>query len=351
MGIFLQILGALTLLILLLFVGGFFWIRYKLRTALGDISEIMAANMAVPVPPMQISLHGDFAMQWHDDAAVKKLAASLHELGFHSVGEFEIEELPVKLQAWILPDDAMYAVIYEHALAGVYADITTEYAPHGALTVSSAPHGHELEHRPNYDKIYLRDASIEELCALMRRERRDGEYRAISASDFADRFAQFYADEMEWRCTQGGVSEAEIRRIAEESNIKVDDATITQQVEWNQRIAAQNLSESVQNYWLQNSTLSAAQWENSRERLLIIHQHLPVFMIEEIVLDLAQIYDDENGEALNLSVPIGCDARERFRLLNERLPSARRAEKLDDTVAPIAADIYLRPIDDNRLLS
>ena len=102
----------------------------------------------------------------------------------------------------------------------------------------------------------------------------------------------------------------------------------------------------MQKNWLQNSTLSAAQWENSRERLLIIHEHLPVFMIEEIVLDLAQIYDADDGEALNLSVPLGCDARERFRLLNERLPSARRAEKIDDTTAPIAANIYLRPVDD-----
>ena len=220
MGIFLQILGALTLLILLLIVGGFFWIRYKLRTAIGDIAEGIAANAATSFPPMQISLRRQIESDWDEVDAVETLAASLRELGFHSAGSFEVEELPVKLQAWILPDDAMYAVIYEHALAGVYADIITEYAPHGALTVSSAPRGHELEHRPAYDKIYLRGASSEELCALMRRERRDGEYRAVSAGDFAARFEQFYADEMEWRCTQGGVSAAEIRRIAEEGNIK-----------------------------------------------------------------------------------------------------------------------------------
>ena len=113
-------------------------------------------------------------------------------LGFHDAGQYTIEEIPgVNLWAFVNPSEAAYGVVYEHPMAGVAVDFVTQYEDGTGITYTTAPQGDELDRRPGHDKVYLKEASTEELYRKFLKGRPQGARKPVSAQGFAVRPAAF----------------------------------------------------------------------------------------------------------------------------------------------------------------
>src|SRR5262249_67199 len=100
-----------------------------------------------------------------------------------------------------------------------------------------------------------------------------------------------------------------------------------------------DLEESLRENFLKGNTVSAAEWEKIRNRLLIIHDRLPPDWISEELLEL-----DGEGEYVDPGVfDSGPSRRGAFADYNNALPGHRRFRKLGEVPAPISADVYCAP--------
>ena len=107
---------------------------------------------------------------------------------------------------------------------------------------------------------------------------------AITAGLFPTVFATAYAAEMDWRIGRGGVTVEEIRRVAAASGQKEpgdDDVELVQGM-W--RTAIDDfVSEEAERAFLETGTVSAADWEGMRDRVLVVHEHS---IVDELVGDV-----------------------------------------------------------------
>jgi hypothetical protein len=104
------------------------------------------------------------------------------------------------------------------------------------------------------------------------------------------------------------------------------------------------LTEAIRDHFLEESPLSAAEWEKLRDRMVIIHDRmLPALVASEFLSwsfgeDEAPFDDDEEQEPP--SYPAGLTPRRGFEHLNSTLPAARRFQKIAELSEPVPADIY-----------
>jgi hypothetical protein len=345
-GMFACVLLAVALLAMLIFV-------LKLRSALrGAATELNNLNLQMAVPA-RVHLQRREKLHWLDEDAANRHLQPLWRLGFQDVGCFEIVEMPgVKLRALARPEETLWAIVYEHPIAGVWMDFVTRYADGertiGSLTTSNAKQGDELEHRPGYDKIYAPELDADGLYERHRAARRtDVAWQPVVPENYPTEFEKAYADEMDWRYSKGGVSENELRAIAAKSGIEMSDDELQSLREANEMQAAHALTEVVRERFLEQTAMPAAEWERLRDRLVIIHERMTPTLVNDefrtwiFEQDDASNFDEEAADqSAEPPYPSHLSARQGFDYLNSTLPAARRFEKIGEVTEPVAADIY-----------
>ena len=95
---------------------------------------------------------------------------------------------------------------------------------------------------------------------------------------------------MDWRNGRGGPTEREIRAIAAESGFEDDDALVEATREQMQEQALADLDETLRERFSRETSLSVAEWERVRDRLVIVHDRLTPEMLDETA---AEWVDDD----------------------------------------------------------
>jgi hypothetical protein len=131
----------------------------------------------------------------------------------------------VRVAGYIMPGDGAIAVACEHPAAGFWADFVEKYPDDTSITVTSASRGHELDHRPGHDKVYLKGVDVAALHDRFLAERRPKAPVVVTAGEFVRVFEQAYADEIAWRKDRG-VTAGEVARVAVE--MQAEDASRSQ---------------------------------------------------------------------------------------------------------------------------
>ena len=226
MGLLFQIIGVVCVLFFLLIVITLLVIRSKLRKALGAVQGPGSKT------PNRIHLARQDQLDWAKESAVKATLEPLQKLGFAPVGFFTLQEMPgVQFVALTHSAHNAYAVIYEHPVAGVWADIYTRYAEGQPLTVCTYsnvhhPGSNQLDTPPFRKSVKIPGLAIESLFERFINERPAYVFDPVQPENFAALFEKAYADEMDWRNSRGGPTEDEIRRVAAATGRQVDDATV-----------------------------------------------------------------------------------------------------------------------------
>ncbi|MCC7491386.1 MAG: hypothetical protein IT204_03520 [Fimbriimonadaceae bacterium] len=218
----LMVLGALTLVALLLLGVAWWRIRRTLRR-LGEVCE----GLVDETTPGRITLQPDDDPEWDDDDWAAEQIALLTAAGFEPCGTFGVDPMPgLLLAALVHPAESTYAVIYELPAVCRWVELVTCYDDDGMLTVSSSPHLENLDAMPGRERVVDLEADSAGLLELWRAAVRPTGRRPAKAEWFVAEFEQAYAAEMAWRDQRGGPTEEEVRRIAAQMDDPVDDADI-----------------------------------------------------------------------------------------------------------------------------
>lgn len=339
MSTFLQILGAVFLAVILLALVAVLVLGLKLRRVFRTLSQTASQVAAALQPqPAVIHLEGPRRVAWGQKARVHALADPLPSLGYHDAGQFTVREVPgLHLWAFVNPSESSYAVVYEHPAGLVWMDFVTRYQDGSRLTVTNNDQGEPLEKPPGDHKVYHPEADTAELHRRHREAQLDAPREPASAGAFRELFETAYAEEMAWRNSRGGPTPREIRAIAERSNLNVTAEEIEAIQQAMAEQAARGLDEALRDHFIATAALPPRQWEQVRDRLLFVHDHLTPEMLAERIeewLDEAPEFADDDHFPDDLS------ARETFLRYNATLPAAERFVKIGELDEPVPADVY-----------
>jgi hypothetical protein len=344
MAIVLQVLGVMFLLLILFRVVAVLTIRAKIRGFARNI-EGFANSMAASQTPARISLRPMAAPSWEDAEAIEAQAEPLPELGFAKAGDFQVEEIPgLSLEAWVNPEKAVTAVVYEHPVAGVWTDMVTRYEDGTRATFANTSHGGGVDHAPGHTVERFAGIGSKELYHRHLAQRPDRPVVVPTAEGFVERFEKAYADEMDWRNSRGGTTEAEIREIARLSGQTYDENVIAATRQMAQARAMLQLDEAIRERFLKETTLPASDWEGLRDRVFAVHDMMTQDAFEEAVnghLDLGGEEDEQVAPQIDDTA--AGSPRRLFARLNAEQSEAKRCRKLGEVAHPVAADVYAAP--------
>ncbi len=338
MGLILQVLGALFLLMILAVVVFVLTVRARFRRLFRELKG-QAQDAASAATPPRIHLQAADAIDWEDEEAIEALVEPLPGLGFEDAGLYEFREMTgFRLHAWVNPEQAVVAVVYEHPAAGAWMDFISRYDDGTRVTFTNTVQGGGLDHQPGHiierrPGLDPRGLYREFLAARPARPA-----IPVRAGEFAAVFETAYADEMDWRNGRGGPTEREIRAIATESQFEADDALVEATRGQMQEQALADLEVTLRQRFSQETSLSVAEWERVRDRLVIVHDRLTPEMLDETAAE----WVDADVLAPSAVAP-GQSPRETFAAFNVRLPSGRRFVKLGEVKEPIEAEVYRAP--------
>ena len=342
---------ALCLLMLVLWLK---WLTRKLGKSLGDslsgLAEL-AEKMQGAVPPLRIKLEPLEAVDWRDSDEAEALIEPLRVAGFQEIGGFAMEPGEVTMQAFQLPEENAYAIVYEHPQASVWLDLVTRYRDGSKLTYATLADT-LLDRAENNVIRYFEGMPGDELLKRFLAERPAKPMEPVPAGDFAAFFEQAYAENMDWIIARGGPTEEEIRRHCEKRGQEWTPLLASAiRARWASAID-EFYGEQLQERFLTDSGVNAGRWERIRERVVFIHDHMAPARLEALC---EQEYDeDEDDDGLYDTRPASSalddgdsSPRRLFARWNRGRGSGERYEKIGEVAAPVAADVYLSPEDDD----
>lgn len=328
---------------------------------------VCAFPSSASVTPFRITLQATESPEWRDEPAVGLASGYFGMAGYVQVGDFQIPEISaMTIRAFFHPSVGSYALLYDHAQAGLVADVAQDFDDGTHLTVSCAPESGM--DRPDHAPLIRLDAAVAEpatATCLHERLVAESQGRAAvpaSAEDFPHVFAEAHAQEMDWRIARGGVTAREIRRAARIAGQDVPDGAVIDNVQsaWRAAIDA-FVQEEVQQAWLADFPMSVPEWVRKRDRIRVIHEFSdPSARMDELAWAMvAGTVDEDDCEALQRafddarlrlrSAFAAGTPREVFAQAQELLPEKRRYELAGRVDTPWPGDIYLAPEDADTL--
>jgi hypothetical protein len=222
----------------------------------------------------------------------------------------------------------------------VWLDLLCRYQDGTSLTYLNTQQGAGLEQRPGHGKMRAPGVDAAALYRRIVAERPQRPLLPAPVEEFPAIFERAYAEEMDWRNSRGGPTAAEVRAVLAEGGTVVTDEEVaaTQQLLAYQ--ALEGLEEALREQFLQHSTLTAAEWEEVRERVLFVHDRLPPGSVADL---FDEWIDQEPEELEDVGEPEIGSVRERFEQRNAALIAGRGFRKIGEVAEPVPADVYVAP--------
>lgn len=336
MQLFLQVLGAIFLLLILTVVVAVLAVRAKVRKFVKTLEAISKSTL---VNPSRIHLTPLVEPHWNDPAGMETRIDGIEGLGFEKAGDFEVDELDgMLMQAWVNPDESATCVFFETRDGDSWIDIFTVYQDVSRFTITNGSKGEGSVHPPDNIVAHAPGLGVRALYAQYLAKRPDKSAEPVSAATFAHEFECDYNDEMDWRDSHGGPTEDEIRHVAALAGAPYDDSVIKAAHDLTEREALDDLAEALREHFLEESKISALEWERARDLVVFIHDKMTQELFDEAVAPWL-----EEGKPPDIGEEPGERPREVFAQLNELLPPHEQFKRLGKVSKPIEADVYTVP--------
>ena len=364
MGIFLQMVGAVFLGLILVFIAAYLYLRWKLRSWTGDLAKKMeeftnrfnpAMMGMVNVPPMRISLSPANPSEAMHAEDLERVTLELQALGFQRGDLFNMGDIGGVCRNLWHPQQNLEAAVYDHPLLGVWVEFVAWFADGTELTYANNQQPSLLDPVPGHENRHFPGEQIAVLWERFRNDLPSKSRLAVDPKSFQQRFEKAYRDEMDWRISRGGVTEAEILRIAPTGSGDADDRLIqTVQSAWQMRIA-QHFDDQLRKAYLQGESMSLSEYESTRKKLIFIHdrtapEQLLMYSLHDDSADTAGDLDDsdefDDGENFSARMRMRqrCQTTSPRAIFRELLDSHqlrgdyRHVQEMTD---PVPADVYV----------
>ncbi len=332
-------LAVVALLAVVAVVVAGFVIRNRLR-ALGEaLTDAFGDEL-----PAEVSLIPS-AMPTGDKELMQRVEA-LDERGFTRAGCFDIEPMDgVRVVAMLHADDRLSGAVYRHPQAGVWTDLVVFYETAGSLTVSNAPHGAELDHRPAHHKIYEPSLDESDLLDLLRRKMGTRKRATVSPGEFRAQFEADYAADMAWRSERGGASLEEIERIAENTSGEFNSRDVARARAILAARITPDLDKKIKEAFAADMT--GADWEHAKRRGVIVRADQMLGDVEGPIYDalddadLLARYEEPLEACWEDSLDGEASLNTIVKRVNAVLPQEHRFVKIAEIHEPIEARLYV----------
>ncbi len=337
MGI-LDVLGVTFLVVIalvLVAVIALFVIIYRIKKFFKNLAKTLGSMNS---SPSEIRLVPDPSPSWLEEKDAKKCVKEFESLKFSKGFSYLVEQMPgVCLQSFCSPDSKIIACLYKHPSAGIFADLCANFSDGKELTVSNAPSGSEIDHRPETEKIFMKGSGVGELHDEIRKRTANADLKTVSNESFANEFQSAYRKDMAWRNERGGVSEEEILRVAENSGKRYGDRVISDTMTRTKFMEIVNWSEECLENFENSTEMSESEWEAHEDSMLVFKDEFHPLAYLEYLSDNFEIdaVSYENYKKLSEQVPL----RELLATIcREKQISLK---KLGEVEKPLKAEIYL----------
>ncbi|MBD3673241.1 MAG: hypothetical protein HUJ26_06905 [Planctomycetaceae bacterium] len=291
---FLQLVGAMFVALLLLILAIYLYIRWKFRSAFGKFADLLKNMGGAAVPPFRIKLKPRSEVLDADDELedflnhpdeFEERCGEYESLGFDKIDDYYVEEVGLAITAYIHRASSTYGIVYDHPMAGVWCDVYRKYEDGSSWTF-----GTNQETMMDYpdDKTvqYHPELSVADVFATFQEEAPSDNATTYPEDEFARCFERAYAEEMDWRISRGGATEAEIRRIAERDGTECTPESVAAiLLQWRTAISQFHAERALKRFRKEND-LSRDEWEQLSYEAVVVHQEMQA---EEIL----QAFDDE----------------------------------------------------------
>lgn len=362
MGMFLQIVGAVFVALLLVVLAVVVFLRWKLRSwadqvagqmqQLGGMMEQMAqgnpmaAALGGLLEPLTLNLSPtrdepdeDFSLQ------IQAWTKSLVNAGFIEVGDFEAQPTMLWLRALTHPTSGAAAALYIMPMAGAWYDVTARLRDGTNITTTDSQR--EMADLPPWAQLHRLDTGTPPAKAYEKLLRKisEAEVDPHTPENFVEAFEEEYRRGTLWRVKRGDTPE-ELKRIsAADEGEEPDSQFLDTLLQSRRMMRAQQLNEFLKERWLKESTLSAYEYDQLEDRLVVVHELTPPDMLVEMWDEVySEEYENEPIDLPDVSPIVeNEDPREAFRMLQDKLPPGGRFEFYTAIEGEIAGDLWLRP--------
>lgn len=314
--------------------------RQRLRQdAIVAAIEETLADAPVPV------IEAEQEFEWHHPEAANVLCQDLHSLGLRAFGTYCFAEASnARLQAYQLDTPSAYLVVTDHIDMGCWLDLVM-FTATGSITYSSMPPGNNTAERPPEHELILvgADAHPGSVIGYARSRALNLNPETVEPSQFVERFNQVLAA-LRASLDLCHVDQSWLESIAEYSGVRLrgDEAesiNAGRELQRHERIVGDCLKS-----YAASSGMSAVQWEQVRNELLVIYDELPKSVLVEVLYQSMDIPQGFEGDLLMLE-----DATASSRLATRQFINTLPADELANGYAlireatinsPVCADIY-----------
>lgn len=347
----LQILGAL--FVVLLAVAGFFaWRFYRGAKNLVSGGQDLYTLISV-LPPLHIDLEQGNAQDWtapqRDDDE-----QSLLQAGFEHTGYFKtnIAEAMVLISLWNNPKRGIAAALMEAqsysdddqapAFSSYAADVFVGFSDGGSLTVTSNKDLGILPRPPQHLTVSAPEKDIKHLFSLLKPNLPAGKKIRV-AKDIKALYIKLFEEGSAWVWQADQLRSTSCQDLMNTLGVKLDDQLLQQLLDHARMALNERISERVLLRLAQAKSLSAASWEQVRERLVVVHSNMHAEDLSECLYALLPDIDEAAEAELEdfaskgqLDQPL-----EVFAATLTRLKGAQEVKRFAKIKAPVPALIYI----------
>ena len=307
-----------------------FAIWYHIRQAIRD-----ACNDNTN--PLTIHLNEDLAPEWLDSKDTRKLITEFRDLGFTPGTPYVVPEMS-GMSILSLFHDKYLGVVYDHPQTGRFFDLLHRDDAGNYLTVTTAPLGADLDPLPGFEKIFLKEISVQQAFDAI--DERCGSLVAHvhSDTDFRETVETYYKKETAYRNNKGGVSYDEFRKLAESSGKSVAPKELQEAyLALKQEELYQWNWAGTEEYFKQNSIPEEEQYGDAC--FFIVPQNADPSAFVHYLCNY-DIVDDNHVEKLAKAVAEESSITDLFTRINAARSPEIQAERCGEVTFPVNATVF-----------
>lgn len=357
------VLGFVLLILLV-----WFWLKWKFRSFAARFADELASAMAQMggmAPPLRIDLEPMQEADWSDGDKADLITETLTELGYELDGLFEAyAPLQIEIQGFRNSQSSSFAALYEiKQMDRLCLDLVADLSDGTHITVSNAE-DKGLDH-PLFSKLIRLEhldlsepEQVREMHARLLEELQGETTVDLTGQKFEDNFESFWAREMDWRMERGGVTTEEVIRISARNG---EPEPSEEEIElakrpWKQQID-NFITDQIRKDYLNNTNMSGKEWEETLDRLVIVHEHSEASHLIDTLTDTicyeSDLDDEDNDDEEDPYLKAEQELNQIFRseacVMNafhralDLLPPDRKYTLQTTTESPWKSEIYLSP--------
>ncbi|SMF14668.1 hypothetical protein SAMN02745866_00948 [Alteromonadaceae bacterium Bs31] len=351
--LFLQILGGIFLI--LLFVGAFYgWKILRFFRRLKGIANSDLNKLITVLPEMSLELENSDLVDWQERDKLVEQENTLRRLGLVHHGYFVTYAgaSTVHISLWCFKKALVFAFYEGQADCDEDNPIPPTFcyeclarlSDGGSLCISNSSFADLM---PRQSQHRLLKTDLVEPAAMLNTLKKNipTGTKVLPIADVKKYFCETYEQINEWLWQEPQLRSAEIDGVMQQLGIEASDELITELLQHGKLMRSELRSKQIISRLSANAKMSAAKWEQIRDKLVVIHSDMTS---SELVGAIYQLSPNINQKQEDMLDKLADDKTtvnglEEFGRLCSEYGFARNAKRLAKVSEPVRGEIYLMP--------